>query len=119
MIHKLTREEALKYHRQMWSDMRDALGDDPTQLERERFKREWCKAHFPEEIIECDCFLCEYDLQKEGEPGDSSPYCGETCLIDWSGQSDYSHTCTSGTITYDKSPISVILALPERKEEGK
>lgn len=31
---KLTREEALKYHRQMWSDMQRELGDYPKAAER-------------------------------------------------------------------------------------
>ena len=57
---QLTREEALKYHRMMWTDMQTALGDKPSFRQRDAFKQEWCKEHFPEEKIESHCFLCEY-----------------------------------------------------------
>ena len=45
MNQKLTKEEALKLHRQMWSDMQKELGDNPSYFERLDFKDEWCKKH--------------------------------------------------------------------------
>lgn len=45
MNKKLTKEEALKLHGQMWSDMRKELGDNPSYLARLVFKNEWCKKH--------------------------------------------------------------------------
>lgn len=97
----LTREEALKYHRQMWGDMQKELGDNPTSYERIHFKEEWCAKHFPGEPIFNFCFLCEY-------VSNNSVSC---CLIDW----PYS-TCVTHSYYYN-APISEILALPERKEK--
>lgn len=95
---KLTREEALKLHRQMWSDMRDALGDNPDFNERYFYKTQWCKKHFPEEHITNSCFLCEYACSD----------CWR-CPIKWPGR-----TCETNSY-YKVVPISRMLALPERK----
>lgn len=97
---KLTREEALKYHRQMWTDMQEELGDEPNRTERVVFKEEWCAKHFPGENIMCSCFLCEYVNECLG---------GRNCLIVW----PYGN-CTTHKYYYD-APISEILALPERE----
>lgn len=101
---KLTREEALKYHRQMWSDMQKELGDEPNAIERLRFKLEWCMKHFPGEKISSNCFLCEYadDCDK--------------CPIKWDVDYDNAN-CEGFVVNYLYSPISEILALPERKVE--
>lgn len=98
----LTRDEALKYHRQMWSDMKDVLGDNPNAYERIRFKDKWCAEHFPNEHIYCSCFLCEYVNNNDADVG--------CCLIDWPNG-----RCVTGDYYYT-APISEILALPERKE---
>ena len=45
MKQKLTKEKALKLHRQMWEDMQKELGDNPSYFERLDFKHEWCKKH--------------------------------------------------------------------------
>ena len=100
---KLTREDALKYHRQMWSDMQNELGDRPNAAQRLRFKRKWCEKHFPSENISANCFLCEY----------TTGYCSR-CPIKWNGGC-HSNTCEGDGVNYLFSPISVILALPERK----
>ena len=103
---KLTREEALKYHRQMWSDMQKELGDKPSFGDRMDFKHKWCKEHFPNEEIEASCFLCEYVNHHE--------YGCDCCPIKW--DDNYDDDCCSGDgVNYEYSPISVILALPERK----
>ena len=114
MIRKLTREEALMYHRQMWTDMRDVLGDNPSPFERTDFKFDWCKKHFPNEFVLNDCFLCEYFAQNDPDPFAS---CEEKCLIDWTDSTGKDAECYVGEVKYTRSPISVILALPERKEE--
>lgn len=102
---KLTREEALKLHRQMWTDMQKDLGDCPDRVGRSMYKMEWCQKHFPDDNIEADCFVCEYAVKNDIECAD--------CPIDWGGSS-----CISGIVTYCHSPINEILALPER-EVGK
>ena len=48
---KLTKEEALRLHRAMWSDMQRELGDNPSPSERLDYKGEWCEKHFPNEYI--------------------------------------------------------------------
>ena len=58
---KLTREEALKLHRQMWSDMQRDLGDTPMRMSRIKYKQLWIAKHFPDEDVCNNCFLCEYD----------------------------------------------------------
>lgn len=58
---KLTLEESLKLHREMWSDMQRELGDCPEGFNREEFKINWCRERFPKQLIACNCFLCEFD----------------------------------------------------------
>ena len=112
---ELTRETALEFHRQMWSDMRESLGDNPPRLMRADYKRYWLRKHFPElaeidsfEIIRNNCFLCEYAGAEYG--------CCE-CLIDWP-----CGRCEDGIEDADERnwqymPISKLLALPEREVE--
>ena len=109
---KLTREEALKYHRQMWSDMQKELGDNPRSIDRSDFKRRWCEEHFPEECVESNCFLCAYD--------DCHGYeACEFCPIDWPYKDEHGNpNCSRESKTnWHSSPISEILALPEREVE--
>ncbi len=106
---KLTREEALKLHRQMWTDMQTALGDNPRLKDRVEYKNKWCKEHFPDETIELDCFLCEYTNQLGSD-------C-DVCPIRWDADNKRDWCIGSG-VSYEYSPISVILALPEREVEG-
>jgi len=108
---KLTREEALKLHRQMWSDMREELGDRPSHEERLEFGYRWISKHTPECNPLCNCYLCEYVFQMQ--IGQMHIGC-DSCPIDW-GTKD---GCVSGEgkIDFRYSPISKILALPERKE---
>ncbi len=109
---KLTREQALKLHRQMWSDMQQELGDNPNILERERYKKLWCQEHFPDEDIRDYCFLCEYAYNKY--KSDWGIPCGY-CPIKWV----YIYCFKGDSIkkSYRNMPISELLALPERKEE--
>lgn len=104
---KLTREEALKLHRQMWTDMQRDLGDNPTG--RVDYKMKWCKEHFPNESIENHCFLCEYDKSARNNCKD--------CPIRWPYENGYIMTYCTKHDYYYKAPISEILALPERGME--
>lgn len=103
---RLTRQRALKLHRQMWTDMQKELGDNPKGGERVIFKDEWCEKHFPNESIESSCFLCEY-----ANFGAHSCRRGQNCLVVW----PYGD-CTTHDYYYD-APISEILALLEREEK--
>ena len=105
----LTREEALKLHRQMWSDMQKELGDNPDYEEREQYKKKWCVEHFPNKYIDNNCFLCEYNRITNN---DYYCDCRETCLIKW-----INGGCLDGAPEdrYSRMPISKLLALPERE----
>lgn len=107
---KLSRERALELHRQMWTDMQRALGNNPSSLEREHYKRQWCQEHFPDEGIRDYCFLCEYAYNKSGRG-----FPCEYCPIKW--DCVYCFDGSSIKKSYRNMPISELLALPERKEE--
>ena len=111
---KLTREEALKLHREMWGEMKNKLGDNPACSDRVNFKREWCKDRFGDEDIEHNCFLCEFACYEDyNEYWESSTGCDcSICPIDWGNDNDCG--CEDGSINWQNSFISDILALPER-----
>jgi len=95
---KLSKEEALRLHRQMWSDMQKELGDCPRDEERVAFKKHWCESHGYN--VRHNCFLCEYDYQFGG-------FGCRNCPIKWPNG-----TCVAGYYYYF-APISEILALEE------
>jgi len=98
---KLTREEAIDLFHQQWTDMQKELGDCPACEDRELYKLQWCNNH---DYFNCNnCFLCEWANQNDYIPCDE-------CPIDWGSVS-----CVGGKIDYRYAPISVILALPERR----
>ena len=107
----LTREQALKLHREMWGDMQKKLGDNPPKYYRSFFKGQWCEEHFPDDKILSDCFLCEYVRQ-------ISPMALRCykCPIKW-GNDDRKFNCQGygDNTDYRYDSISEILALPERK----
>ena len=100
---KLTKEEAVAFHIEMWTAMKEALGDKPDSIARGKFKSKWCEEHFPDEDIMSHCFLCEYACQHNDS-------CSR-CLINW-GDSNY----CNGKNNYLYVPISQILALPVRED---
>lgn len=122
MNKKLAREEAIRLHREMWTDMQAELGDDPDVEDRIYFKAKWVREHFPDEYIHSNCFLCEYANQLEGIKGLETIRMCDYCPIKWN--SAIHPTCIPGIIAfwddnkvdYRFSPISVILSLPEREE---
>lgn len=119
MNRELTREEAIRLHREMWKDMQTELGDEPNELDRLVFKRKYIEEHFPNELVRSDCFLCEYAQYTDvahitgslcaGCPvawnSYDNPECIPDCIASWGRDA----------VDYRYSPISAILALPERK----
>ena len=107
---ELTREQALKLHKQMWTDMQQELGNTPNSFERELYKRKWCREHFPDKNIRDCCFLCEYAHNKyKSDGGFPCRY----CLIKW--DCNYCFEGDSIKKSYRNMPISQLLALPERE----
>ena len=107
----LTREKALTLFREMWSDMRNELGDNPDYDQRIDFKEKWVKEKFPYKRVRHYCFLCEYVKRKDMDS------C-KRCPIDWGKDGIYENACEKlcePGVDWRKSPISEILALPERK----
>lgn len=109
---KLTREKALKLHREMWTDMKTELGDNPPEESRLKFKEDWCGRHFPNDWISSNCFLCEYidGLNSCDEDSDRITDC-DMCPIVWPNETCYHENY------YYEAPISEILALPERRTD--
>lgn len=106
---EFTEDAALSLHRQMWTDMQKKLGDNPSPNARENFKWAWCEQHFPHQDIINNCLLCEYTEES----------CND-CPIRWpnTGHKSFGFYCCRindvDTDTYDRMPISRLLALPER-----
>ena len=111
---KLTKEKALELHRQMWSDMQEALGDNPDRMARWTYKETWIEEHFPNERVYNDCFLCEYCANQQFSKRDDFDYDKCVCPIKWPRE-----RCEEGGYgdTWYNMPISELLALPERKTE--
>ena len=111
-MENLTREKALELHRQMWSDMREALGDNPNRDARWQYKDNWIAAHFPNERVYNDCFLCEYCANHQFYKREAFDYDYCKCPIEWPfGRCEDGGSDNSG---WDNMPISQLLALPER-----
>lgn len=110
---KLTREKALELHRQMWTDMQEKLGDNPNRDARWEYKAEWIEAHFPNERVYNDCFLCEYCCEHQFSNRDDFDYDFCKCPIKWpNGKCE-----DSADNAWYNMPISELLALPERGDE--
>lgn len=110
----LTREKALELHRQMWSDMQEALGDNPSRIARCEYKENWIKKHFPNDSVYNDCFLCEYCCEHQFPERYEFDYDFCECPIKWP-----SERCEDGGLNdrWGSMPISKLLALPERGDE--
>lgn len=118
---ELTKEKALELHRQMWSDMRDELGDNPTYDERSDFKDDWIEKHFPGENVSYNCFLCEYAINEEGNHEYACSAVCAYCPLKWTAKHVIRNTCegysalnATPNCDWRFSSISDILALPER-----
>ncbi len=118
---KLSKKEAIKLHREMWTDMQEELGNKAEADDsRWQFKAMWCAEHFPNINIKHNCMLCQYAIQTalkqldENDDGLDLNYC-QFCPIDWPHEDNVEeYFCERGDITWDYSDISDILALSER-----
>ena len=110
---KLTKEKALELHRQMWADMQEVLGDNPSRMDRFAYKVRWIAERFPNDFVCNDCFLCEYCVNQQFSNRDDFDYDFCKCPIAWPNG-----RCEDGDneAWYNMS-ISEILALPERGDE--
>lgn len=117
-----TREDALKYHREMWSKIREEYGDNATNQERTKAKIKYLlsKGH----ACDNNCYLCEYSIE-ENSKEKVKDFC-TLCPIDWTALADEDDpdrgTCValyknSYDCIYKCAPIDEILALPEREVE--
>lgn len=118
---KLSKKEAIKLHREMWTAMQEELGNKVDEVDdgRWQFKAMWCAERFPGIGIKHNCLLCQYAIQTALKQLDDDDwdvnYC-QFCPIDWPhGDTVEEYFCEHGDITWDSSDISDILALPERK----
>lgn len=115
-----TREEALKYHREMWGKIREEYGNNATSSERikEKMKYVFNNGHSCLNF----CYLCEYTYEAEWE-NRVIDAC-EVCPIDWSALADEDDPERGNCLAlykngydsiYKCAPIDEILALPERE----
>ncbi len=115
-----TREEALKYHRDMWGKIREEYGNNATNSERNKAKMKYIlsKGH----ACINDCYLCDYSCEEYLEERVAD--CCTLCPIDWSPLADeddpeYGNCIAVYKNGYDSifkcAPIDEILALPERE----
>lgn len=119
-MENLSRERALKLHRQMWSEMKEEFGDNPSKDERYDFKREWIYNHFPNENVAHYCFLCEYAINNcENYYYEMSGEVCRLCPIKWRDKKGYNNCegFMADKTDWRFSPISDILALPENEVE--
>ena len=111
----LTRERALELHRRMWTDMQEALGDNPSRIARCEYKENWIKKHFPSYLVYNDCFLCEYCCEHQFSSRYEFEYDFCECPIKWPfGRCEDGYSGDDGRW---HMPISKLLALPERGDE--
>ena len=111
----LTREKALELHRQMWADMQEALGDNPSKITRCEYKENWIKKHFPNDSVYNDCFLCEYCCEHQFSSRYEFEYDFCECPIKW--PSERCEDCYLND-RWGSMSISKLLALPERGDEA-
>ena len=112
----ITPEQAIQGTIEMWTDMRNALGESPTGDQRCRFKGDWLCKHgynsiFPsyKSSVTCDCFLCEFAMSHWYHSGFKGSQC-EYCPICWPDDSQPYVRCRSNSLDYARAPISDILA---------
>lgn len=105
MDKRLTREEAIAKHREMWEWLAE------TGAQKHRYFTE-CK-RYDEEIPLNYCYLCEYDNEND------HLFCGEYCILEWNGadcmQAEYQTWDQSFTSTDRKFWAEKIYNLPERE----
>lgn len=111
---KISEKMALRLHLMMWGDMQKELGDNPDGDERIDYKRAWVKENFPGLDVDSNCWLCEYTIEDTGHRD-----C-DHCPIVWGASNSALGICSCNlrnNVSYLRSPISEILALPARNPE--
>lgn len=115
-----TKEEALKYHREMWGKIREEYGNNATKQQRWEAKTEYL--HSKGHVCANNCYLCAYSIEEKSKNRVSD--CCILCPIDWSTLADEEDidrgTCVAlykngYDCIYQCAPIDEILALPERE----
>lgn len=120
-----TKKEALKFHRDMWTKIKEKYGNYPTSLQRNFMKREYIAGKMHKCINYC--YLCEYASSKAYKENNLN-MC-DYCPIDWTelaepGDPDIG-TCVAiykegDDSIYKCAPINKILSLPlKEKNNGK
>lgn len=80
----LSREEAIKNHREMWNLIADRIKKRKNVQHIDGLKKEYIYKHNKEAY--CDCYLCQYCIDKvsEGERHERCKY----CPLDWESRGD-------------------------------
>lgn len=68
----MTKDEAVKYHREMWNDIADEIESCKRTFYIPTLKDRWCAEHELDPIA--SCFACEYNEQFNG-------FCCDHCLF--------------------------------------
>ena len=120
-----TREEAIKWHRRMWTEMGIIEGDDCYINARIKFKRRYIQENFPGVDVLNNCFLCNYayneayDNLKEKfsliDLNDASAYMCKYCPLKWGHIENY-FDCEYSDIEWMRDPCSIIAGLEERTD---
>lgn len=122
-----TREEAIKWHRRMWTEMGVIEGDNCHIYARVWFKQRYVRENFPGVDVTNDCFLCNYALSKSldnskeklGTPDldFASAHMCEYCPLNW-GYADNYLDCEDNYagINWDSGSCSLIAGLEERTD---
>ena len=77
-MRELTKEQAIAEHRKMWR----WIAEETEKRQEIVYEEDYLEDYFPDKIISCDCFCCEYDKQKQGKNCRS-------CPIDWGSKCDW------------------------------
>lgn len=121
--HKLTFDEAVQWHREMWGWITEQIKDKDISPRSSSFKaiicylkQKWCSNNGFEEIVS-HCFACEYDDQmKHLVDNNNCIY----CPFIWSAnKEDFGENpfyCDIGIVTWTGSDPAIIANLKTRKK---
>lgn len=117
---ELSREEAIKSHRDMWNYIAEQEAEDreDTFKIRDLLKSDYIKSKDPNHTMYNDCYLCEYAVQQYQKylenREDHVRFGGHCnyCPLDWKSEQD-KYMCED-KISWLESPASVIANLPEK-----
>lgn len=121
-----TREEAIKWHRKMWTEMGVIEGDNCYVNDRIRFKKIYIRGNFPGVDVTNDCFLCCYALNKaldddseekfgKDDLGFALMHMCEYCPLKWGHIENY-FDCEFSDIYWKSDSCSIIAGLEERTD---